>query len=305
MSESRHWAAISESGSTLGMQILLYAYRVGGNVLFKIILFPVIAFYTIFSHNARRCSAQYLKRVFQGTEQKVGYTKVFMHFWQFGLAIIDKFAVWMGRLSRRDVIFHNMELVDGMIKNGQGGLFVISHLGNFEVCNALTESHPDLNLTVLHHTKHAEKFNRMLAKYTDRHSVTLQQVTDVDASLAMQLSESVSAGGFVAIAADRTPVNNRSATISCDFLGAPARFPVGPYVLGAVLSAPIIMLVCIKQQGVYHIHLEQLTDGSKVARKQRAEFIQSSATKYASRLEYYAKQAPLQWFNFFDFWQSA
>ena len=38
-------------------------------------------------------------------------------------------------------------------------------------------------------------------------------------------------------------------------------------------------------------------------RKQRDAALQQHMGAYAQRLEHYCGQAPLQWFNFFDFWE--
>lgn len=304
MSQSRHWADIAETGTSIGMRILVLAYRLGGSRLFKICLFPVICFYFLLRSDSRQASAEYLHRVRTKATQLPPVTLLlcFKHFWQFALALIDKFAIWMGKISVDQVVLHNLELVDQLVANKQGGIFAISHLGNFEICHALSQSHPGVKLTVLHHTKHAEKFNQVFKQYTVESTVQMLQVTDMDAALAMQLSEKVGRGEFIAIAADRVPINNPSATVACEFLGEPANFPRGPYVLANALAVPILLLICIKQQGTYHIYFETLSGGGKVTRSEREAFIHKTAEKFSKRLEYYTCKVPLQWFNFYDFW---
>ena len=109
-------------------------------------------------------------------------------------------------------------------------------------------------------------------------------------------------GEFIAIATDRVSINNPEATVSCNFLGEPASFPRGPFVLASVLLAPMLLLICIKQQGTYHMYFELLSEGNKVARSDRENFILQTAQTFAQRLEYYTCKEPLQWFNFYDFW---
>ncbi|MNC90096.1 hypothetical protein D3C83_61470 [compost metagenome] len=38
------------------------------------------------------------------------------------------------------------------------------------------------------------------------------------------------------------------------------------------------------------------------AREQRADAAQSLLERYVQRLEHYARAAPYNWFNFYDFW---
>lgn len=307
MKTSKHWADITETTTVIGIQILLFVYRVGGPLLFRIFLFPVICFYFLFRDDSRQASKKYLERVQKKSTDIPATTQLlsFKHFWQFGLAQIDKFAIWTGKIPIDKVVLHNAELAEQLIQNKQGGVFAVSHLGNLEICHALTKSQPGLKLTMLVHTKHAEKFNRILNQYTKSSAVKIMQVTDMDAAVAMQLSDKIEQGEFIAIAADRVPVNNPAATISCEFLGEQANFPRGPFVLASALAVPMFLLICIKQRGVYHMYLETISEGNKVARSDREDFILHTAHTYAQRLEYYTCKEPLQWFNFYDFWHKS
>jgi len=53
----------------------------------------------------------------------------------------------------------------------------------------------------------------------------------------------------------------------------------------------------------YRIHFEPLADFSQVERADRDVAIRAAIDRYASRLEYYCRLAPYNWFNFIDFWQ--
>jgi predicted LPLAT superfamily acyltransferase len=304
MSSPKHWADIAETTTVIGIRILILAYRIGGPLLFKVCLFPVICFYFLFRNDSRRSSKEYLERVQKKATQLPAVTSLlsFRHLWQFGLAQIDKFAIWTGSISIDKVVIHNAALIEQLIQNKQGGIFAVSHLGNLEICHALTQNQPDLKLTMLVHTKHAENFNHILNQYTNSSAVKIIQVTDMDAAVAMQLSEKIEQGEFIAIAADRVPVNNPTATVPCKFLGEQANFPRGPFILANILAVPLILLICIKQRGTYHVYFETLSEGGKVARSDREDFIHHTAQTYAQRLEHYTCKEPLQWFNFYDFW---
>ena len=305
MKNSTHWAYIAETGTTAGMRILIFVYRHGGPWLFKIFLFPVVCFYFILRGDSRQASEQYLQHVknTSPTILTITWRLRFSHFWNFALALLDKFAVWSGGITRQHVVVHGIDQVEKLAKQKKGGIIAISHLGNFEICHALSHDHKDIRLTILHHTKHAKKFNRLLNQYMTESNVQLLQVTEMNAAFAMQLSERVGRGEFIAIAADRVPIDNPSAIIQCDFLGEPADFPRGPYVLAAAMSAPLILLTCIKRNGTYHISFEILAEGGKVPRAERENFIRNCANNFARCLESHVYQEPLQWFNFYDFWR--
>jgi predicted LPLAT superfamily acyltransferase len=151
------------------------------------------------------------------------------------------------------------------------------------------------------HTKHAEKFNRLLSRYNPDSALNLLQVTDINAATAMLLAEKIEHGELVIIAADRTPVGG-GRVAQVNFLGAPASLPQGPFVLAGLLKCPVYSLFCLKQGNKHRIIFEHFGDDLSWSRNSREQTIQQHAQRYAERLQHYCLQAPLQWFNFYDFW---
>lgn len=99
----------------------------------------------------------------------------------------------------------------------------------------------------------------------------------------------------------RTGVKSRVAY--ANFLGERAGFPQGPFLLAMVLQVPVILTIGIRTgPRAYDIYLEFLADGQRVPAGRRAEVIQERVEFFAERLEHYCTMAPLQWFNFYDFW---
>lgn len=85
-------------------------------------------------------------------------------------------------------------------------------------------------------------------------------------------------------------------------MGQPAPFPQGPFILAALLRCPVLLIFALKQQGKLHIHCEPFADPLLLPRADRHAALEQAVNRYAARLEHYALQAPLDWFNFFDFW---
>ena len=59
----RHWAAINESSFVAGMRLLFWVCRVFGRWPFRIVLYPVLAWYVLAKPAARRASSTYLDHV--------------------------------------------------------------------------------------------------------------------------------------------------------------------------------------------------------------------------------------------------
>jgi predicted LPLAT superfamily acyltransferase len=119
---------------------------------------------------------------------------------------------------------------------------------------------------------------------------------------AMLLAERVGRGEFVVVAGDRVPVAAKPRVAQADFLGAPALFPVGPYVLASVLQCPVYLLFSMRRGGRYEVHFELFRETLRLPRQGRDAALAALAAGYAARLEHFCLRAPGQWFNFFDFW---
>ncbi len=303
-----HWAQIEERGIVWGMDFLLKIYLIFGRKLLQLFLYPVVSYYWLINSKARRASRNYLKKVstyLDDPQINGGLKCSYFHFISFASALIDKLAAWSGTLTLKDVECKGREAFISYIDKGQGVLLLGSHLGNLEICQVIAKLRNKVIINVLVHTKHTEKFNSLLNKYADSGKVNLIQVTSVNAATAMLLQDKIETGEIVIIAADRTPVagQGQGRTAQAKFLGQMASFPQGPFIIALLLKCPVYTMFCLKQQDKYTIYFDHFSDGITFSRKERTAAIQQYVEDYASRLQNYCLTAPMQWFNFYDFWQ--
>ncbi|MDZ5459471.1 LpxL/LpxP family acyltransferase [Azohydromonas lata] len=303
-----HWARIGESSFVLGMWLLYGVHRLLGRLPFRLCLYPVVAWYWATRPQARRASLQYLQRLQAAHDGAVcaagtapGLRHSLRHFLSFAETILDKMLAFSGRYPFSAVRFHGAEQVQALITRGQGGLFVTAHVGCLELCRALADRCPGLRLSVLVHTRHAERFNAMLRRLDPHSRVQLLQVTEVDATTAVLLAQRVQAGEFVAIAGDRVPVR-LGKVARVPFLGHEAAFPVGPYVLAALLKCPLILLGCVREGAAHAVRFDVLAERVELPRARREAALVAQAAVFAQALERLLRRAPYEWFNFFPFW---
>jgi predicted LPLAT superfamily acyltransferase len=306
MKKSSHWSAMGEWSVIWGMRFLLRVYLLCGRTVLQWFLYPVVSYYWLANKPGRAASLAYLKRVAQlspSSGLNGNLRDSYRHFIGFANAIIDKLAAWSGALSLADVNYQGRDSLLAQIRTGKGAILLGSHLGNLEVCRVLADMDEVVRINVLVHTKHAEKFNRLL-KQTNRNSgLNLIQVTEISAATSMMLSDKIDSGELVIITADRTPVSPNPRVSRAKFLGGDALFPQGPFILAALLKCPVYALFCLKQNGKQVIYFEHFSDLLTFPRKNREQALQQTVQRYAGRLEHYCLMEPLQWFNFFDFWQ--
>jgi predicted LPLAT superfamily acyltransferase len=223
------------------------------------------------------------------------------HFMSFADTLLDKLDVWNGKLGLEQVtLIDPSNACTQLHQQDRGQMLVAAHLGNLEVCRALAELGERVTMNVLVHTKHAEQFNRLLGEAGATH-LRLIQVSELDAAIMLQLSERLERGEWLAIAGDRVPLKG-SRKVSVDFLGKPAAFPQGPWLLAGLLQCPVNLIHCLKIDNRYQVIIEPFAERLHWKRSERDEVIRHWTQRYADLLAQRCLDAPLQWFNFYPFW---
>jgi len=299
-----HWSGFNEVSFVAGMRLLFWICRVFGRWPFRIVLYPVLAWYVLTKPRARRVSRSYLRRV--AACGGPANLSVLRHFAAFAESILDKMLLWGGLYDTRGVNLHGIDGEVGVnrcLDEGRGALLICAHLGNLDLCRVLSQRNARLKLTVLVHTRHAQAFNRMLERLNPDSQLNLLQVTEITPATAMLLAEKVAQGEFVVIAGDRVPVSPQPRVAVAPFLGQAAAFPIGPYVLASVLQCPVYLLfsTCTGQRP--EVHFELFRESLHLPRKAREAMLAELAAAYAARLQHHCLRTPLEWFNFYDFWQ--
>ncbi|MDC0688101.1 glycosyl transferase [Mitsuaria sp. RG] len=301
----QHWAEHQERGSFWLMKLTATLARLLGRRVLSPLIHVIVAYFFVFGGRARRSALQYQQRLHRwsaGQVQAPGQWRVFRQFMSFAEALLDKLDVWNGRLALSQIDIVDPANLRQQLRGERGQMLVGAHLGNLEVCRALAEIGEKVTMNVLVHTRHAEHFNRLLGEAGASH-LRLIQVSELDPAVMLQLSERLERGEWLAIAGDRVPLHG-GRTVEVDFLGYPAAFPQGPWLLAGLLGCPLNLLFCLKLQGRYQVTLEPFVERLQWRRGQRDAVIAEWTARYAERLGHYCAQAPLQWFNFYPFWKT-
>jgi predicted LPLAT superfamily acyltransferase/GT2 family glycosyltransferase len=304
------WWRMNERGSRFGMMLLALSLRVLGLRVTSWWLHPIVFYFLLTGRVAREASYRYFTRLNDAGHAgeglpRPGWRTAYRHMLAFAQSGLDKIAAWSGRLSTDDVKFEDRSAFDALVASGQGALIVGAHLGNLEMTRALAVTAGRARITAIVYIEHAKRFNSVLADANRDFGMQLVHVTDFGPQTAMMMQQRIEAGELLVIVGDRVPARDAAQavrTTEAVFLGAPARFAQGPYVLAHSLGCPVYLFFCIKEQGRYHLYFESFAERIQLPRAERAERLRVYAQRYAGRLEYFCRKAPFQWFNFFDFW---
>jgi predicted LPLAT superfamily acyltransferase len=76
--------------------------------------------------------------------------------------------------------------------------------------------------------------------------------------------------------------------------------------LAGTLGVPVVLVLGLYRGGNrYDIHFEVLAETIRFSRAERPAVVQQWTQRYADRLGHYAKSAPYNWFNFYDYWDES
>ncbi|WP_063668849.1 glycosyltransferase family 2 protein [Aliivibrio fischeri] len=306
-----HWSSHAERGTILGIQFLLWIYSTFGRKVFSLLLKPVMAYYYLRGGSVKDASDDFIQQVnayarIKGIQLPEKLT-TYRHLVSFGETMLDKLAAWRGDFSDKNLTVHGIEHYQTLAQREKGIVLLGSHLGNLELCRALSRRHTHLKINALVFTEHAERFNTVMKTVNPQSEVNVIQVSKIGPDTAILLQQKIDDGEWIVIVGDRTSVTKENRVIWADFLGKPAPFPQGPFMLASILKQPVYLMFGLRddtqKDPLFDVYLEPFSEQIILPRGKREEVLQEVVQNYAQRLEHFTLKAPSQWYNFFNFWQ--
>ena len=299
------WASASERGSRFSLRFVVWLVRYAAGAPLRPLLAPIAAYYTLFAARARRASQAYLVRIDRahgGSGARPGLRESYRHFYSFAEVILDRLVLWSGAYDRFDVVLHGREKMEGYVASGRGAFMVGAHLGSFDMLRFVARE-AGVSVNVLMFAANAERINEAFEALDPDCDVRVIEIDPTSPRTAFEIRRCVDRGEFVAVLADRCLPGGRHRIARANFLGEPAEFPEGPFLLSLVMQLPLVMTIALKTgRNRYEVFFEEIADGERVPAEHRVKAVQERVETFASRLEHYCIRAPLQWFNFYDFW---
>jgi predicted LPLAT superfamily acyltransferase len=128
------WIDQAERGSRLLMQLMVYLALLLGRVAGRALLYPICAYFLVFSRRARLASTHYLSRVL---ERRPGVRDVFRHYLCFATTILDRAYLMAKRIEYFDCHVHGADALLAVAARREGCLLFGAHLGSFEMLRVL------------------------------------------------------------------------------------------------------------------------------------------------------------------------
>lgn len=294
------WRNIPEAGTVFGIRMLVLLARTFGRRIAGWLLYVVALYYAIVRGIARRASRDYLRRV----GQRATFADVVRHLHTFAQVSLDRLFFLTERWEsfRFEQRNHDRLVEAGM--TGRGALLLGAHLGSFEVmrCRAKEFGVP---VNVVVDFSNAERLNRVLRSLAPDAETRMISLVEDPLAAMLAIRAAIERGELVAILGDRQPAAKpgNARVVMSPFLGAEAAFPAGPWLLAHTLRCPVYFVAGVyTRPNHYALHFDLLADEVRLDRRDRAAALAGYVRAYAAMLETHVRSAPLNWFNFFDFW---
>lgn len=283
-------------GTPLGYRIFVAVLKNFGVLPAYFLLRFVALYYFLFSFKSSKTTFQYF-------HQKLGYSrakslvKLYHNYYQFGQSIIDKVVVMADIPNKFTFNFDGEENLREIASLGKGGLLLSAHIGNWEIAGHLLKRLNTRINIVMFDGEH-QQIKEYITGVTGKRNVHVIVIKN-DLSHIYEISDAFKNNELVCMHADRFIEGNK--TLTTNFLGEAARFPMGPFVLAAKFKVPVSFVFAMKEGNLhYHFFASAIKEYAHIAKER---VMQEMLTDFAGEMEKKVKQYPGQWYNYYNFWQ--
>jgi predicted LPLAT superfamily acyltransferase len=309
LSRRSAWTDTAERGSLAALFSIRWFYGRFGRRASVALLTPIVVYFFVTGRAARRASMDYLRTLWATPRGRTAlgepptWRHVFRHLHEFAENILDRMIVWSGDVERICIDDRGTEHLLELVRQRRGGILLGSHLGSYDMLRLLSAKN-GIVVNVLMFTRHTARINAFFERLHPGLEMRLIHFEPGSIKAAFEIKAAIDRGEFVGMLGDRVWESERDRSVSVPFLGRHARFPLGPFLLQAVLGCPLLLTVCVRAgPGRYAASAQPFAPAGVVARRDRAKHAEELARRYAAALEEWCVHAPYQWFNFFEFWR--
>ncbi|MEJ0036474.1 MAG: acyltransferase [Gammaproteobacteria bacterium] len=294
------WKERAEIGNTFWLRVIVWISRSCGRSVAQSLMWPVALYFFLRRGPERRASRLYLNRVLG---RPATAWNVYRHVHCFSATILDRLFLFSERFRRFDIRAHGLPVLDENLAAGNGVLLIGSHLGSFDALRVLSLERPEVVVRIVLDVEHSQKLSRFLNALNPALAASIINAREAGPAAAIAIKQALDGNAIVALLADRGQPTNPSQIAS--FLGFPAPFPTSPWLLAAAVKTPVMLAFGLYRGGNrYDLHFEKFADRLTIDRNRRAEALSEILQRFADRLAHYARLAPYNWFNFYDFWNN-
>lgn len=292
MAEERQWKGRTD-GLPWMIRCLVAVMRVVDRRVIYCFMALIVPFYMLFNHKGYISIYRFFHRRL-GFGPLKSFCKVYANHFRFGQVIIDRYAAYAGRKFSYTIDGNDLFL--GLMESDGGFVQLSSHAGSFEMVGyGLTSDLKRINgLLFAGESQVMKDFRRRILA---SHNIDLIEV-DGTMSHIFAMNAALDRGEIVSMTGDRLLGSPKA--LKCMFMGAEAKFPMGPFALAVQKEVPMLAMFAMRENArSYKVFVRRIESDAELPLRAR---MTAMAQRFAAELEEIVKQYPTQWFNYYDFW---
>ncbi|QJR11767.1 hypothetical protein DSM104443_02850 [Usitatibacter rugosus] len=293
------WRERRERGSRWAMRAFVAIAVHGGRTFSRAVMATTCVYFLATAPEARAASRQFLTRA-RGKPARL--RDALAHLACFGTTLLDRIYLFTGHADRLAIEVEGEDILREKLSHGRGCLLFGSHLGSFELMGVVGSDGRGLPVNVVMNVDAGANIQRILAE--QRGGLPYRVIALGTPGAMMAVKECLERGEIVGLLVDR--VYGDEAKCELPFLGHPAVFSLAPYQLAAITGAPVVTAYALFLGGNrYRVSFAPLAERIERTRGAPCEGVMPWVQRYVEGLEVRAREAPLNWFNFYDYWAAS
>ena len=280
-------------GGPIGYKIFIFLLKYLG-LGFAYFILRFVAFYFVLFSGKAFASIYYYFRHVQEYSGFKSLLSIYKNYYVFGQTILDKVVLLAGLKGKYKFDFDGRQDLEGLVSQNKGGILISAHVGNFEMA-AKSLNHLETSISVVTIDAERKEIKEVLDESGASKGLNFIPISP-DGSHLFKIASAIAEGGLVCFTGDRYKEGDR--VLTSTLMGRPAKFPAGPFEIASRLNTPVLFVFGMKKSSkMYQFYAR--------APKVEGEITpQKIVDEFTRVVENIIKKYPLQWFNYFDFWET-
>lgn len=278
-------------GGLLGYKIFIFILQKSGLGLAYFLLKFVSVYFIFFAPKATASIFRYFRKIHKYNIAKT-VVSVYKNYYVFGQTLLDKVALIAGFEKQFSYTFEGEQYLRNAKEEGKGLMLISAHLGNWDIAGHLLKRLEAKVSIVMFEAEH-EQIKQYMDQVLGERPVNIIPIKN-DLSHIFLINKALRNNEIICFHGDRFVKG--SPALRMPFFRKEAYFPQGPFAIAAKLKVPYTFVYAFKESKKhYHLYASPVKNGDNAMQ---------ILEDYIYSLEKKVMQYPIQWFNYYDFWQS-
>lgn len=287
------WSGKSRGGYTGYMIFIFLIRRIGLRAAYILLGFVVIYFIPCAPKATAAIWDYYRRTLHKG--RIASALSLINHYYLFGQTLIDRIAVENGLGKRFRFEFEEYEPALSLFEQQTGLVMISAHFGTPSIGAEFFGKYARHINLVMYDAEH-RRVKEALDRFGQRRAVRIIPVGDDPLASILDIKAALDRNECVCFMGDRFLNGHR--TFETDFLGRPARFPQGPFLIAERMQTPVIFYFATRERRRTYRFRFFIAEPFTTGRRDGTRCFEA----FVPQLEEEVRRKSTQWFNFYKFW---